>query len=89
MFRCLMSSDAYKILSDEYRWAVEKHPQFPNAPNSFPCDAICLIAEEFGELAKEVNDLGDGWRRRALVEAAHVAVTAVRTMEFLLDEIGD
>lgn len=67
------------ILRMEYDKAVTKHPKFPHGQG-----AISIIAEELGELAKEMND-GRliGWRKRALIEAAHVAVTAIRTMEML------
>ena len=69
------------ILRREYDKAVAKHQQF--ARNS--AEAVCVIAEELGELAKEVNDKAANgeWRDRALIEAAHVAVTAIRTMEML------
>ena len=70
------------ILRREYDAAVAKHPSFPgNAP-----EAVCLITEELGELAQEINDIFEcvpGAQERALIEAAHVAVTAIRTMEML------
>jgi len=67
------------ILRREYDAAVSKHPEFPSGQS-----AISIITEELGELAKEMND-GRliGWRERAMTEAAHVAVTAIRTMEKL------
>lgn len=73
------------ILRREYDKAVAKHQQF--ARNS--TDAVCVIAEELGELAKEVNDKAANgeWRKRALTEAAHVAVTAIRTIQMLMGEI--
>ena len=50
-----------------------------------------MSIEELGELAKEINDgknpdytIGKpGWRERAITEASHVAVTAIRTMQLL------
>lgn len=73
------------ILRREYDKAVAKHPHF--ARNS--TEAVCVIAEELGELAKDVNDKAANgeWRKRALTEAAHVAVTAIRTIQMLMGEI--
>lgn len=42
---------ALQIVRLEYDNAVTKHPEFPNGQG-----AISIIAEELGELAKEVND---------------------------------
>ena len=70
-----------KIVRDEYRLAVEKHPEFPQGQA-----AVSIIAEELGELAKELNDARDavpGAAGRAIIEAAHVAVTAIRTIQTL------
>ena len=74
-----------KIVCDEYRWAVEKHPEFPQGQV-----AVSIIAEELGELAKEINDAREavsGAAGRAIIEAAHVAVTAMRTLEALAEEL--
>ena len=71
------------LLRREFDAALAKHPFFPShAP-----DMMCIIAEEFGELAKEINDRRPGWRARALLEVTHVAVTSLRTMKVLQDEI--
>ena len=72
-----------QLLRREYDKAVAKHPEFPGGSG-----AVCTIAEELGELAKEYNDgLVTGERReRAKIEAAHVAVTAIRTMQVLMGE---
>lgn len=67
------------ILLREYDAAIEKHPDFPSG-----MAAVSVIAEELGELAKELNDAAEGSEGaydRAIIEAAHVAVTAIRTME--------
>lgn len=71
------------ILRREYDKAVAKHPEFPAGDS-----AVCVITEELGELAKEVNDKAANgeWRKRALTEAAHVAVTAIRTIQMLMGE---
>ena len=63
----------------EYCIAREKHPDFPSG-----MAAVSVIAEELGELAKELNDAAvarNGALDRAIIEAAHVAVAAIRTME--------
>lgn len=75
--------EALKIVRLEYDKAVQKHPEFPAGAG-----AVCIIAEELGELAKEYNDgLVTGERRdRAITEAAHVAVTAIRTIQMLMGE---
>ena len=73
-----------QVIRREYDLAKQKHP-------SFPCDladCVSIITEELGELAKERNDGAEGWRERALTEAAHVAVTALRTMQVLMEACG-
>lgn len=74
---------ALKIVRREYDKAVQKHPEFPAGDS-----AVCVIAEELGELAKDVNDKAANgeWRKRAITEAAHVAVTAIRTIQMLMGE---
>ena len=76
------------ILSREYDAAVGKHPTFAL---SLP-EAVALITEELGELAREINDelannrkglTGLKFREKAVTEAAHVAVTAIRLMQKL------
>ena len=83
-----------KIIVEEYRRAVTKHPKFAFSP----AHAVGLITEELGELAQEINDaisnVQEGrcdplWRDKAIIEAAHVAVTAIRTMEMLAEEATD
>jgi len=73
------------ILRREYDAAVAKHPTFAMSH----AEAVSLIAEELGELARELNDAWDcvpGAQERAFVEAAHVAVAAIRTMQMLRSE---
>lgn len=74
---------ALKTVRREFDKAVQKHPEFPAGAG-----AVCIIAEEIGELAKEVNDRHKvpDWRDRAITEAAHVAVTAIRTIQMLMGE---
>lgn len=77
-------ADILPVLRREYELAVEKHPEF--AWNHMR--AVSIITEELGELAKELNDyyISPGAEDRAMIEAAHVAVTAIRTMQMLSKE---
>ena len=76
---------ALKIVRREYDKAVQKHPEF--AITDF--QSVSIIAEELGELARELNDAcacTPGAHDRAITEAAHVAVTAIRTIQMLMGE---
>lgn len=75
--------DILPILRRQYDKAICKHREFPGNV----AEAVCIIAEEFGELAKEVNDHENGWEERALIESTHVAVTAIRTMEMIFRKV--
>ena len=66
-----------------YYQAEKKHPEYANSPEQ----GVCVIAEEFGELAREILEKGDGWESRSFIEAGHVAVTAIRMMEMMADEL--
>ena len=86
-----MNDMVRKIIVEEYRRAVSKHPKFAFSP----AHAVGLITEELGELAQEINnailDVRDGkrdplWRDKAIIEAAHVVVTAIRTMDMLAED---
>ena len=77
---------------EAYISATQKHPVFADSY----VQAVSLITEELGELAKEVNDMSrdaDTWDAKkeylskAYTEASHVAVTALRTMTMLRREI--
>ena len=73
---------ALPMLRDEFDKALTKHPAFPlNEP-----EMVAVMMEELGEVAKEINDAAPGWRERALVEMAHVAVTAIRSMNAMMDK---
>ena len=91
----MIDHEILKILIDEYAAAVKKHPKFA----VHGAHAVSLILEELGELAKEGNDEIErndkefpdaaAWRwERAIREAAHVAVTAIRTMEMLKENMN-
>ena len=77
--QCKFDLPVNQQLRLEYMRAIHKHPRFPVKPE----EAITIITEELGELARETNDKETGWQKRAYVEAAHVAVTAIRTMQAL------
>lgn len=81
-----MNDTVWKFIVEEYDKAISKHPSFAVSV----AHAVGLIAEELGEFAQVVNDelqnnrtglTSPSWHTRALVEAAHVAVTAIRAME--------
>ena len=57
------------------RYAKKKHPEFPGDPAA----GAAIIAEEFLELIRAIND--DEGNDRVLDEALHVAVTAIRFVE--------
>ena len=71
---------ALQIVRREYDKAKLKHPVFPVDLDS----GISITTEELGELSREFNDGKPGWRERAIIESAHVAVTAIRAMEALM-----
>ena len=85
----LWSEDSvFRILCREMHEAKAKHPDFTPSLSG----AVSIITEELGELAQVVNDRLENlnpscgsptWRDRAMTEAAHVAVTAIRTMHLL------
>ena len=82
--QCYMTENeeasALKIVLREYESALEKHPKFAMTMHQ----AVSLIAEEVGELAQQVNNgFRMDWQKRWITEAAHVAVTAIRTIEFI------
>ena len=75
-----------KDIESELKRARRKHPLFANTEPR----AVCIIAEEFGEMAQAVNDslaLGrkteEGERKmlEARMEALHVIATCIRLLE--------
>lgn len=68
-----------RILYGLYYSAKSKHPEFADSPEQ----GVCVIGEEFGEMAKEILEKKNGWKTRTLIEAGHVAVTAIRMMEMI------
>lgn len=90
------TSDVFEIdfenVWEAYISAIQKHPMFSDSYGQ----AVSLITEELGELAREVNDMSsdaDTWAAKknflskAYTEASHVAVTAIRTMTMLRMEM--
>ncbi len=64
-------------VDDEYVKAITKHPEFCSTKEQ----ALALIAEELGELAKAILEGAND-----IEEAAHVAVTAIRYIEKFKEE---
>lgn len=75
--------EALPLLREEFDKALIKHPNFPLNES----EMAAVMMEELGEFAKEVNDRADGWRERARLEAIHVAVTAIRTVNALMEDM--
>lgn len=88
MFDIWSEDSVFGVLGHEMHEAKLKHPDFTPSLSG----AVSIITEELGELAQVINDkladLNDScasptWREQAMIEAAHVAVTAIRTMHLL------
>jgi hypothetical protein len=72
---CDHEKTALEIVDLELGWEKQKHPDFPHVET----DGISIILEKLGELSMAVNDQTDSCHK--IVEAAHVAVTAIRFIE--------
>jgi NTP pyrophosphatase (non-canonical NTP hydrolase) len=68
------------VIDDELYKARKKHPYFPE----YPSEALSIIMEEVGELAVAINDRESD--ERMIEEAAHVAVTAYRFIEKMMEK---
>ena len=88
VFDLWTGDSVFLMLCREMHEAKAKHPGFTPSLSG----AVSIITEELGELAQVVNDRLENlnpscgsptWRDRAMTEAAHVAVTAIRTMHML------
>lgn len=79
----MMDERVRGMIHSLYYQAERKHPEFANSPEH----GVCVIGEEFGEMAKEILEKKDGWETRTLSEAGHVAVTAIRMMEMMADTL--
>lgn len=79
-----MNDKASNFYWKAYYAACKKHPEFAESPEQ----GVCVISEEFGELAKEILEKKDGWECGTIIEASHVAVTAIRLMEMMVDELN-
>lgn len=65
---------------NEYRWAVDKRPKFPD--NEF--EQLCIIQEEFGEAVQALNNLKhhqQGYSYKIYGELFHTIVTCIRTID--------
>lgn len=75
-----------KVLTEEFTYAVTKHPVFPSVTAG-----LSVIVEEVGELSECLNKLRglhgvhNGNERPylegSIIEAAHIAVTALRMLQ--------
>lgn len=83
-----MNERTRKDIENEVKRARAKHPLFA----STEARAVCIIAEEFGEMAQAVNDSLSAGRKTeegeklmlaARMEALHVVATCVRFLEEL------
>lgn len=61
-------------LKEILKLAEQKHPNFAFGPYH----ALSYIAEEFGELSKEITKRSPGWHERAKAEAFDLLVVVVR-----------
>jgi len=80
----------------EERLAQDKKWGFPQPAFSTPEGALAVLAEEFGEIAKEVVEMGAGvrndelatfkqhrgWLRKELIQTAAVAVAWIQQLEW-------
>lgn len=67
------------VVTSELMKAIAKHPVFPSN-----ADGLAIIAEEMLELTRAVND--KECKERLIEEAAHVAVTAIRFIQTIVDK---
>ena len=83
-----MNERTLKDIESELKRARRKHPLFANTEPR----AVCIIAEEFGEMAQAVNDSlalgrnteeGEIKMLDARMEALHVIATCIRFLEEL------
>ena len=73
-----------KLINDELNYAKTKHPWFPRNTHL----GHCIIDEEIGEIAKDINDGAP--MSQLLREVAQGAVTCIRFLEQHEDQLtGD
>ena len=70
-----------KLINDELNYAKTKHPWFPRNTHL----GHCIIDEEIGEIAKDINDGAP--MSQLLREVAQGAVTCIRFLEHHEDEL--
>lgn len=71
----MKEKEAFELLQVAIRYAKSKHPEFPEDP----AGGFAIIAEEYLELCRAIND-GEP-EDRLIEEALHVGVTALRFVE--------
>lgn len=67
-------------IKNELRWAIDKHPKFPDDP----FQAMCIIQEELGEAIQALNNLKhhqQGYINDVYCELLHTIVTCIRTLD--------
>lgn len=79
MNRKVIDYGAYSAIMDALDHAKTKHPVFPADRTG----GLAIISEEMLELTQAIND-GES-NNRCIEEAAHVAVTAIRFIEGILN----
>lgn len=77
----IKTEEAFAMVLVELEKAKRKHPKFPKDP----AEALAIITEEMLELVRVVNDRESKERQKE--EASHVAVTAMRFLETMMDDI--
>lgn len=76
-----LSSSVIELLLKELTYARKKHPYFPNSVK----EALPIILEELGEVAKSINDQDN--MEHLLEEVAQTAVTCMRFLSTHADAI--
>lgn len=77
----IKTEEAFAMVLVELEKAKRKHPEFPEDP----AEALAIIAEEMLELVRAVNDRESKERQKE--EASHVAVTAIRFIASMMDDV--
>ena len=70
-----IAEEVNSVLVSELKYARDKHPSFPDTPR----EALPIILEELGEVAKSINDSEPPLK--LYQEVAQTAVTCIRFLE--------
>lgn len=77
-YELITKSDFFDKLKIYLKDAIERHHDFAKTPHQ----AICIIAEEFGEICRSIND---GETENARVELFHCIATLTRLYGMYLE----